>query len=249
MLKEKAVQVVLYRNYTKIMDSVKNFFDSFKEFVWDIIGYLLPGSYLLILLSICINENLFISTKIKLTNEDSNLFIFLLGSYLLGYLVYGLSFLKEKKLGNKSYMKKIEKNISDRKAINWAKEILRTKFKTVNIEEDFSDTSVRDLRNVVMSFIPEADQKIYTFTFRSDVSNNTANISLILGILGTISCLINLVTDFLLFNTGLAYLIFYICLIGAYYLLRETRNRFYAISMSIPFSIFTSKHLDDETRN
>lgn len=229
------------------MDSVKSFFDSFKEFVWDIVGYVLPGSYLLVLLSICVNEHLFIKIKIILKTEDFNLYIFLLGSYLLGYIVYGLSILKEKKLGNKSYMKKIENSIYNRKSINWAREILLKKFTYVNIDEDLSSASLRDLRSLVMSFIPEADQKIYTFTFRSDISNNVANISLLLGVFGIFSCIINAINSaFLFFNTGISFVIFYICLIVSYYLLIQTRNRFYAISMSVPFSIFTAKNLNNE---
>lgn len=227
------------------MDSIKNFFDSFKEFIWDIVGYLLPGSYLLILLSICANDRLFLSVKLSSLGNDFNSLIFVIASYLLGYVVYGFSFFKEKKLGDSSYMKIIESSISNKNSVVWSKKILKKKFKKKKIREDFSSASIRELRNIVMSFIPESDQKIYTFTFRSDISNNTANISLVLGLLGIISSLIYLLFDFKFFNVSLAYITLYICLIISYFLLKEIRDRFYAISMSVPFSIFTAKELND----
>ena len=81
------------------MENVKSFFDSFKEFIWDIIGYLLPGSYVLILLSVCLNKEYFISPSLGTFTKDFYPFIFLVISYLLGHVVYGIGCFKEKRLG------------------------------------------------------------------------------------------------------------------------------------------------------
>jgi hypothetical protein len=227
------------------MGGIKGFFDSFKELLWDIIGYLIPGSYLLILLSVCINERLFLSSKINIPESELSTFAFVIVAYLLGHVVYGFSFFKEKRRGVKSYTKKIEESIMNKKSIVWSKQILKSKFEKLNISEDFSQTSVRDLRNIVMSFIPESDQKIYTFTFRADISNNTANISLIVGVFGLVFSFIQLIfSEFLFFNLGTEYYLLYSLLIIVSFFLKETRNRFYAISIGVPFSIFTAKNLN-----
>lgn len=221
------------------MNSVKGFFDSFKEFIWDIIGYLLPGSYILILLSVCINEQYFVTSSLGDGKNDFFYFIFIVISYLLGHVVYGFGWFKEELLGRYSYVKKIEAKVATRKAFTLSKELLSKSLKEKGVTEDFSNATVRDLRNIAMSFVPDQDQKIYTFTFRSELSNQTANISFIIGFLGLIFSIFSSIL-FSLFKTDTAYIILYVCLIICYFFLRQTRNRFYAISVGLPFSIYTS---------
>ena len=221
------------------MGSVKGFFDSFKEFIWDIIGYLLPGSYILILLSVCINEQYFVTTSLGNGTNDFLPFIFIVVSYLLGHVAYGFGWFKEELLGKYSYVKKIEARVATRKAFALSKELISNSLLTKGITEDFSNTTVRDLRSIAMSFIPEQDQKIYTFTFRSDLSNQTANISFIIGFLGLIFSIFSSI-PLTIFKTDTTHVIIYLCLIFCYFFLRQTRNRFYAISVGLPFSIYTA---------
>lgn len=222
------------------MENIKSFFDSFKEFVWDIIGYLLPGSYLLILLSIIIKKDYFVYPTIGTKSNDFYPFIFIVISYLLGYSIYGLGVMKENILGKYSYIKKIERNVENRKAFSLSKELLSKSLQTKGITDDLSDTSLRDIRSIVMSFVPEHDQKIYTFTFRADLSNQIGNVSMMLGVLALI---FSILKPFSLdiFNTAISHYVIYVCLIISYFLLRETRNKFYAISLGLPFSIYTAK--------
>lgn len=221
------------------MVSIKSFVDSFKEFIWDIIGYLLPGSYAIILLSVCVNEDYYLTTKLGNDSNDFSTLVFIVVSYLLGYVVYGFGLLKGKILGKYSYEKKIEAKISSRKAFELSKKLISDSFKEKEITEDFSSVTTRELRNFAMSFIPEQDQKIYTFTFRSELSNQTANVSLLIGLIGLFSYVFPSIS-FNLFKTDPALIILYLCLIVCYILLRQTRNRFYAISIGLPFSIFTA---------
>lgn len=221
------------------MDSVKGFFDSFKEFIWDIIGYLLPGSYILILLSVCVNEEYFVTPSLGTGTNDFLPFIFVVVSYLLGHVAYGFGWFKEGLLGKYSYVKKIEAKVASRKAFALSKELISNSLKAKGITEDFNNATVRDLRSIALSFIPEQDQKIYTFTFRSDLSNQTANISFIIGILGLIFSIFSSIPASI-FKTDTAHIIIYLCLIFCYFFLRQTRNRFYAISVGLPFSIYTA---------
>jgi len=222
------------------MENIKSFFDSFKEFVWDIIGYLLPGSYLLIVLSIIIKKDYFVYPTIGTKSDDFYPFIFIVISYLLGYAIYGLGVMKENVLGKYSYIKKIEREVKNRKTFSLSKELLSKYLQNKGITDDLSSTGLRDIRSIVMSFIPEHDQKIYTFTFRADLSNQVGNASIILGILALVFSIFK-PFSLDLFNTEKAHYIIYFCLILNYILLRQTRNKFYAISLGLPFSIYTAK--------
>lgn len=224
------------------MSNLKTFFDSFKEFIWDIIGYLLPGSFLLILLSSCINQEYQFSTP--LINEKTNLFgfVFMIVSYVLGHLIYGFGLLKEKVLGKYSYIKRIEKGITKRQAFNIAKELLKNALVAKGVSNDLDAASPRDIRNLAMSFIPEADQKIYTFTFRSELSNHSANICLMVGFIGLMFSIFEKIY-IPLFVVDLPHNILYCVLVISYFLLIQTRNRFYAITIGLPFSIYSAKAL------
>lgn len=222
------------------METIKGFFDSFKEFVWDIIGYLLPGSFLLIILSACVDIAFFFDAAI--INEKTNLFpfAFIVISYLLGHVVYGFGWLKERTLKRWSYTKKIEKSVSARDAFKLSKELIIKALAAKGVVNDLRNATVRDVRNLAMSFVPEADQKVYSFTFRSELSNHIGNISWVVGLLGIVSFFWKNI-PLKIFLTTTNHIILYVCLIFAYILLRETRNRFYAISIGIPFSIYTAK--------
>lgn len=156
------------------MESVKGFFDSFKEFVWDIIGYLLPGSYVLILLSVCVSKEYFVSPSLGTNTYDFYPFVFIVVSYLLGHVAYGFGWFKEEIMGKYSYVKKIEAKVTTRKRFALSKELISKALLAKGVTDDLINATVRDLRSIAMSYIPEHDQKIYTF--RSDLSNQTGNI-------------------------------------------------------------------------
>jgi hypothetical protein len=227
------------------MENIKSFFDSFKEFIWDIIGYLLPGSYLLIILSVVIRQNYSLSISL-LKYDDLYFYIFVVISYLLGYLIYGLGRLKEGFFRAFSYQKQIEKRCAIFKTFKVSKELLELEINKKGLVNNINDASYREIRNIVMSYIPESDQKIYTFTFRSEFSSHIGNVSIIIGTLGLFSLLNLSWMDF--FLTDRIHIVLYICLVLSYFLFRQTRNRFYEVSISLPFSIYLAKLLKDETK-
>ncbi len=103
------------------MVSARSFFDSFKEFIWDIIGYLLPGSYVLILLSICVNQEYFVSPSLGAGTNGFLLYIFIVVAYLLGYVAYGFGLFKEELMGNYSYKKKLKRTLLLKRYLNFQK--------------------------------------------------------------------------------------------------------------------------------
>jgi hypothetical protein len=229
------------------MEGVKSFFESFKEFVWDIIGYFIPGLYFLLILSVCIDPKYFYqSNLLEATSKELSPVLYFL-AYILGYIIYGYSELKERKMGNHSYMKQKEKEAKGRKTYTSALEVLKSKQLPAGMTTiDFD--SLREVRNIMMSLSPEADQKIYTFMFRSELSRHIGNVSVTLGALGLLHSLMkHWFVQLDIFKTGSHFWILYMALSGSYFLLRETRNRFYAIALSLPFSIYLSKQLTNGT--
>jgi hypothetical protein len=219
---------------------VKNFFDSFKDFFWDIIGYFLPGLYLLLLLSSCVLPERFYYTEILKSNSDLYVFIFVVLSYILGYLVYGVGVLKDKLFGSYSSSQKIEKKTQETAEFKLSKELMKNYITehqlTTTIDDDIK---TRSLRNLVMPFVPEVDNKTYTFMFRSDLCKHIGNISLLIGILGYLNKLVDWFWGSLpVFKVDSAYLILYSILILSYFLFRATRNYFYSIAIKIPFSAY-----------
>lgn len=225
------------------MGEVRSFFDSFREFIWDIIGYLIPGAYLIILVSYFIKEDYFI--PIPEIFKGNELLVLIVMSYILGHVIYGLGDLKETIRGSSSYSKRILTPISALPVFNEIKRKLIQQ--NLMSAENTERLDVRGLRNVVMSYIPEADQKIYTFMFRSELSRHTGIISLIIGGLGLLFTILGCTDlNFILFKTDLIYALMYILLILSYFLLREPRDKFYRIAMTMAFNIFNAKNINKE---
>lgn len=223
------------------MGDVKTFFDSFKEFVWDIIGYLIPGAYLFILVSFFINENYMLSVPPVFKGHELLLIIVI--SYVLGYMIYGLGDLKEKNRKNKSYSKVVLEPIMLLPVFIESKKIMMEKdSENTEFNEQLKVIGVRELRNIVMSYVPEADQKIYTFTFRSELSRHTGLVSIVLGSLGAFFTILECRwASINLFKTDVVHLLLYVLLIFAYFLLREPRDKFYRIAMTMPFNLFVAR--------
>jgi len=226
----------------------KGFFESIKEFVWDILGYVLPGAYFIILLSLFVNSKYWINLNLIFESQFYP-YVIIIISYLIGHVIYGLNILITKIFSKKSYTLKIENKIKTETNYILSLQILGGKTKIKGISYDFEKASFRDLRNIVMSCFPEQDQKIYTFTFRAEISNHVGIISFLIGTLGLVFFTINIFCSLDIFNLKNIDVFFYILLILSYFPLSLMRNRFYKISMYLPFSLYTSKFLNDYEKN
>ena len=219
---------------------VKNIFDSFKDFFWDIIGYFLPGLYLLLLLSTCIVPERFYSSEILNSKPDLYVFVFVVLSYILGYLIYGVGILKDKALRKRSTTERVEKETQNNAEFRLSKEMIQKYFQERDMTTKIDDNiKTRKLRNLVMPFVPEVDNKTYTFMFRSDLCKHIGNVSLILGVLGLLNKLINYLFGAVpVFKVDTNMIVLYVLLVLSYFLFRATRKYFYSIAIKIPFSAF-----------
>jgi hypothetical protein len=227
------------------METIKTFLDSFKELIWDIIGYFLPGFFLLLLLSVCVQSQFFLESSMKGFDDLDGLVLFVV-SYVLGFVIYGFGFLKEQVLGKHSYKTKLENSIKERNDFHDVHKIVEEKIESETGSPHSKPYGVRELRNIVMR--KEDEQKVYTFTFRSDLSANIGNTLFMLGFMGLVQSVSHWLfhwpsTSSGLFKSGQEFLLLYPIMIVAYFLLRYTRNRFYDIAMRLPFSIFLAQKL------
>lgn len=234
------------------MSNITNFFDSIKEFFWDIVGYFIPGCYVLILLSVCINQTYFLEHSIDVKGMNGTIgVVFFVTAYVVGYVVLGISLLKEEMFKENSYKTRIENKLRAGAQFELAKHNIQERLGRKGQDTIVNSTTFRDIRNLVMSFIPDQDQKIYTFTFRYEISNNIGNVSVVIGVVGILSTILEkcLCQELNLFNSDVKYIILYVVLLLLYYPLMFVRDRFYAISMNIPFAIFNARQMVDNKKD
>ena len=221
---------------------VKNLFDSFKDFFWDLIGYFLPGLYLIILLSYCILPERFYFSEILKSHPDLYVLVLVSLSYILGYLVYGIGLIKDKISGKRSSTRKIQERTKLKIEFLLSKELFKKYLSDNKLSTSISeDIKTRDLRNLIMPFVSKVDNKTYTFMFRSDMCKHLGNVSLCIGLLGFLDEIASSIVCIpLLFQTGSRFIFLNSILILSYFVFRETRNYFYSIALKIPFSEFSS---------
>jgi hypothetical protein len=213
---------------------MENIFSSIKEFIWDIIGYVIPGACVLILLEIIFKINLPL---------DKGHFLFIISSYIIGHIIYGMNvFFYEKRDNTNNYRNKSELEVKERQEYAICLQKLNKK---LNKEFD-KESNIRTIRSLTMSYIPESDTKIYTFTFRAELSNSCSTVLLIFGIIGYLCSLISHFNPEILSffkNFDYNWILFYSILVINSVFLKFTRNKFYKMSISLPFSILATKEL------
>lgn len=219
---------------------------SLKEFIWDIIGYLIPGFLMIITL------NFFLVPTIAVENNflfDWNVFnttyIIIVVAYVLGFFTYSLSMVKNDVqdflidlLTNTRFHKRIKKYHSKEWEISFlASELFKAAKQ--KLEDDGVDNalimSIKEVRNVFMSKNPEMDQKVYTFMFRSDLFSHISTIIYLVIIL-FISQLIFNVFEVKFLRLERIHLV--LILIFPLFLipLGNAKRKFYSMSQRIPFS-------------
>ncbi len=231
-----------------------DFVSALKEFFLDFLGYFSPGFITMLLLTIIMSNESKIQIP-SILNGDNGPIIFVFISYVLGYVIFSVSeifinyfirfcnFFLSVKINNREAIKD---SIRKDESIDLVKNKLKVIWKTeglldIEIDNYLEKLDGFKLRNLSMSFTPESDAKIYTFTFRSDLSRHLAFIFFNIGILGIIFWMINLFRPFLFFKTEGVYVLLYLLMIIAPYYLSKSFSLFLSISYRIPFSIFLAK--------
>lgn len=232
---------------------------SLKEFIWDIIGYLIPGFFLVLIFNFCTVPDLNLGSDVLVSWQLFMPFLLIVLSYILGFAVYSLTIFKIRnqdlliqflqqqlgvKLKGKGSKKYFEKYISSKHSRYWQDGFLKsstvTSAKSLLKEEGYQNVDnmkINEMRNILMSRNPEMDEKVYTFMFRSSVFDHISTILLLV-------CFTALIQILLIF-TGIgvriikleiSYLIIYLLFILLVPLLGNSKRIFYSISQRIPFS-------------
>lgn len=234
---------------------------SLKEFIWDIIGYLIPGFLLIILLNLILNTNISIENKFlfdwKLFQEYTAIVI----SYVLGYIIYSLtrfkitiqdftidklsilfnkistSIIKILVLNKFSQylielMKKKHSEYWKSQAINSSSFLAAKNFLKNQKYTEVDNMKYNEVRNILMSRNPEMDQKVYTFMFRASLFDHISTIFCVIFLLFIIQ--INTNCNFI--KTDLTFEIFYYLIIILIPLLGNSKRFFYSIAQRLPIS-------------
>lgn len=225
--------------------------NALKEFFLDILGYLIPGMFFIIIMSVVIGDNYKFSVD-SLGSDYKNFFSYLLffWAYIIGYVLYPLSEFTDKILFKVSLLKlQTMSDIDNSIALSDQFELCKLALteiiavKNPNFVAKGSLFSPRDLRSVVMSYIPEADTKIYTFMFRSEICKNVGSSSFFSCLLILLFMIIDLFFNCrLLLDDKSILLLMTVLLLISSGMLIKTRMRFYSIAQRIPFTIFIAKY-------
>lgn len=222
--------------------------EAIKEFFFDIIGYLIPGAVAMSFILLCAPGASFDIILAKVRVDPS--IIYLIVSYCLGYVVYGLAIMRDKLIDKIKWIespKRMSSRIKESLQYKIAVEVLKSLWMgSVLISKKHKDIEkfdMRETRGAVMAYIPEVDTKIYTFMFRSELSNHLNVLLLLISMLGFLSLLINKIFPYLLILiVEPGYILFYSVAFLFSFFLHKTRMRFLSITYNIPFTIFIAKY-------
>lgn len=239
-------------NPAKLIEAIEKIF-------LELLGFLLPGLVLLYSFYFFLNldyQNLF--PNLTQTNE----FVLASFAYILGYIIYGMalfrdsvvpkfnSLLSGKKLEiilkistPKEELPKISKSLEFELCQKIVKKLFKDDYGRLIVDEGkINDISPNSLRNILMSYVPDSDKKIYTFMFRAELCNHLNIVTALIFIIALFSFLIDILGFEPLFNTSASFIVIYLLFLAIGFFLHKTRMRFYSIAMRIPFSIFIAEY-------
>jgi len=238
--------------------------EAIKEFFFDFIGFLIPGFVFISLSFIILNDSSIIK---DVKTEFGSFFeiLLLVSSYCIGYVIYGAALLRDEILNKWRSKYPTPDTLGDsiKKSYEYSASIwiLKKLWGIERFSEDerlIENSRMQTVRSHIMSYIPEADAKIYGFMFRSELCNLLNMALIIIALLGISNFALYGLNSLLvssdnilivmnepkpIFKNDIAFLIAYLVLIPiTAKMLYKTRIRFLSITYRIPFSIFVSKY-------
>ena len=224
-------------------DVIKNI----KEFIWDIIGYLIPGFLLVIIFNLIFLPSVGINNEFLIDWSEFNEYLIIVVSYILGYVVYSLTIVKiriqdyilDKMIQS---IPKFKNYFNKRKSNGWEQKFRESAtFKNAVSflkDEGYKEVNtmiISEIRNILMSRDPSMDQKVYTFMFRSSLFDHISTILLITVLL--------VFTQFLLSFWGIYFIkitpqfkVIYVVFLFLIPQLGKCKRIFFPIAKRIPFS-------------
>lgn len=219
---------------------------SIKEFIWDIIGYLIPGFLCIIMLNFFLSPSVTVSSSFLINWQQFNItYVIIVLSYALGFIVYSLTLLKITvqdylidKLKKYKRFKSLEKKHSKYWEIGFKTSATFALAQSFLVSKGFSNATsmqINEVRNILMSRNPEMDQKVYTFMFRSSVFDHISTLMLLFSLLGLIQAVFCLF-DVYYIKTDTQYIVLYVLFLFLSSPLGNAKRIFYSMSKRIPFS-------------
>jgi hypothetical protein len=228
---------------------LSEFVEALKSFFLDFIGYFAPGFFALIVLYGCSTADVQKSINVQIMNEEwSSLLVFFF-SYVAGYVIFSITEYTDiiTLLFYKGEPDKINKRIENSVEYRLAKETLIKLFtkngKPAVTLQELNGMGHRSVRSIVMSYIPDADTKIYTFMFRSTFCKNVGSAACAISLAGLIFCIWSYLNgqQFYLRTDRLGLLV-YTGLLVISIMLNNPRFYFLSIAYRIHLSIFLAKY-------
>lgn len=224
---------------------MENIIQNLKEFIWDIIGYLIPGFLLIIVGNFFLIPNIPFDNNFLFDWEYFGAYTIVVLSYCLGYIVYGITMFKieiQDFLISKLCSYRYLKFLSSLKSDSW-RELFENSGTFANSKKFLSEKGfdnigvfkVNEIRNILMSRDPSMDQKVYTFMFRASLFDHISTILILTVICAFIQIVLNIWgLYFLKFNE--LYLVVYLIFLFLIPMLGSQKRKFFSISQRIPFS-------------
>ncbi|WBL25719.1 hypothetical protein [Zunongwangia sp. HGR-M22] len=232
---------------------------SLKEFIWDIIGYLIPGFLLILMFNFIIVPGLIWDNNFLFNWELFMPSLIVVLSYCLGFVVYSLTifkvrnqdiivdFLKRKfdsNLNNERAKQRFNSYIGSKHSRYWELSFLKSSTiesaKTFLKNEGYENVDqmkINEMRNILMSRNPEMDDKVYTFMFRSSVFDHVSTILMLVCFIALVQLTLFWIgTEIQIIKIEKSYLVLYFIFLGLIPLLGNSKRMFRSISQRIPFS-------------
>ena len=221
--------------------------ESLKEFVWDIIGYLIPGAFLLITLNFCLDKREFEYDNFLIDWDAFGTSLVVIVSYVLGYLVYSFTkykiYLQDRLIKFIIYLNFGRDNFITRFFKKRHSEEWKEKFKNSKLYEaaitklkveypTIDKMEINEVRNILMSKNPTQSETIYTFMFRSSIFDHVSTIFILVLFI----YLIQVFTSVELIKNSIQYKYIYFCMLISVPLLGNSKRFFFPKAMRIPFS-------------
>ena len=232
---------------------VSDVLSSLKEFVWDVIGYLIPGFVLIIVFNLVMIPSISLKNNFILDWEEFGPYLIIVVSYVLGFVVYSLTIFKVRLqdwlidkikswLDKDSKSEFLDEHLYKRHSQHWEKRFNNSKllleakiFLRNNGYQHAHDMNINELRNILMSRSPEMDQKVYTFMFRSSLFDHSSTILMLLVIAAIVQFICSFWSIYFM-KTDDILIFFYLFSVFIIPLLGNCKRMFYGISKRIPFS-------------
>nr|WP_315130329.1 hypothetical protein [uncultured Flavobacterium sp.] len=221
--------------------------ESLKEFIWDIIGYLIPGAFLLIVFNFCLDKREFEyeSFLIDWTTFGTSLVVIV--SYVLGYIVYSFTkfkiYLQDKLINFIVYLNFGKNNfvikfLKKRHSEDWKVNFKNSKLYEAAINKLKNDypmidkMEINEVRNILMTKNPTQSEIIYTFMFRSSIFDHVSTIFILVLFI----YILQLLTPIEILKDNIQYKYIYIIMLISVPLLGNSKRFFFPKAMRIPFS-------------